>query len=105
MVSNQYTNILRYLQFSDAYVPTNKSSCLHDLLNKIQKILFYYIPDVNPSLDNPLLLFKGKLSFKIFIHKKWAQFGIVFFYQMHLQPRPKVTGHKQIFNIITIFLI
>ena len=80
MSRNRFDQILKYIRFSDSYVKTSKASRLFELNNEIHRICNVYTPDLNLSLDESLVLFKGRLGFKMFIRIKRARFGVKIFY-------------------------
>ena len=86
MPRNRYQTILRFLHFADnsQYDPNDpdrdrlyKVRPLVDLL--VSKFKAVYIPEKNISIDEELLLWKGRLVFKQYIPLKRARFGIKMF--------------------------
>jgi hypothetical protein len=73
---NRYLEILRFIRFSDPFSTTNKYSRVQDTLRLVHDTCALYIPTSSLSIDETLLLFKGRLSFRIFIRTKRARFGI-----------------------------
>lgn len=78
---NRYMEILRFIRFSDSSQsdPTNKYNRLAGLLEEVHKICSSFVPDKNLSIDETLLLFKGRLQIKCFIRIKRARFGVKLF--------------------------
>ena len=86
MPRNRYQTILRFLHFADnsQYDPNDpdrdrlyKVRPLVDLL--VSKFKIAYTPEKNISIDEELLLWKGRLVFKQYIPLKRARFGIKMF--------------------------
>jgi hypothetical protein len=75
---NRYLEILRFIRFSDPLQsdPAVKMSRVQDMLQIVHDICALYVPTAILSIDETLLLFKGRLSFKIFIRTKRARFGL-----------------------------
>ncbi|XP_069959392.1 piggyBac transposable element-derived protein 4-like [Cherax quadricarinatus] len=79
---NRFTLLLRMLHFSDRNTPNR-----NDLLYKIrelfmylkQKFSAYFYPFKNIVVNESLVLFKGRLSFKQYIPSKRNRFGIKLF--------------------------
>ena len=83
---NHYQTILRFLHFADnsQYDPNDanrdrlyKVRLLVD--NLVSKFKRTYIPGREISIDEELLLRKGRLVFKQYVPLKWAHFGIKMF--------------------------
>lgn len=81
MSRDRYLTILRYLRFSNPYNVDviAKHTRLQDFMDKFHDIVSIYIPSQDLSLDESLLLFKGRLHFKQFIRIKRSRFGIKMF--------------------------
>ena len=86
MPRNRYQTILRFLHFADntQYDPSDpdrnrlyKVRPIIDLL--VSKFKSIYIPEKNVSVDEELLLWKGRLVFRQHIPLKRARFGIKMF--------------------------
>ena len=82
MGRDRYSFILRYLRFSDPYEVDKsvKSTRLQDFFSEMFRLCSTFVADQELSLDESLLLFKGRLLFKMFIRIKRARFGIKIFY-------------------------
>ena len=78
---DRYIAILKFLPFSDPYhVDTdNKNTRVMDFLSLLEEIFSQYVPDQSLALDKSLILFKGRLSIKLFIRTKRARFGLKLF--------------------------
>ena len=78
---NRYIDILRYIRFSDPrnVRQENKNTRLEDLLNLCHQISATYLPGQDLSVDEALLLFKGRLQIKEFVRIKRARFGVKLF--------------------------
>ena len=78
---NRYIDILRYIRFSDPrnVRQENKNTRLEDLLNLCHQISATYLPGQDLSVDEALLLFKGRLQIKVFVRIKRARFGVKLF--------------------------
>ncbi|XP_072159136.1 piggyBac transposable element-derived protein 4-like [Bemisia tabaci] len=82
MSRNRFLAIVRFLHFSSNLDQTNG-----DRMFKIRSVLDYirakfkalYKPGQNICIDESLLLFKGRLSFKQYIKTKRARWGIKFY--------------------------
>lgn len=82
MGRDRYSNILRFLQFSDPTQPDAraKTKRLSDYDVIASHVCQKYTPEMELSLDESLLSFKGgRLNFKQFIRIKRARFGIKIF--------------------------
>ena len=86
MARNRYQTILRFLHFADnSQYDTSDPDC--DRLYKVRPIVDLlvskfkstYIPEKHISVDEELLLWKGRLVFKQYIPLKRARFGIKMF--------------------------
>ncbi|XP_023219038.1 piggyBac transposable element-derived protein 4-like [Centruroides sculpturatus] len=83
---NRFRNIKKNLHFisNDSYNPdTHPNPKLHkiwpiivDLNSKFSR---FYIPERDISIDESLLLYKGRLSWKQFIPQKRSRFGVKFY--------------------------
>lgn len=86
MPRNRFQSILQFLHFADNsnYDATDPN---HDRLYKVRPVIEYlvskfksnYIPEQHISIDEELLLWKGRLVFKQYIPLKRARFGIKMF--------------------------
>jgi hypothetical protein len=78
MPRDRYRLILRYLRFSDPHKVTagDRNSRIKELDAEMQEICQKYLPEVSLSLDESLMLHKGRLQFKMCIRTKRARFGI-----------------------------
>lgn len=81
MGRDRYSQILRFIRFSDPTEPEarDKSHRLRDFDIIAGDACLKYTPEAEVSLDESLLLFKGRLSFRQFIRIKRARFGIKLF--------------------------
>ena len=83
MSCNRFELIMKFFHFNDnsTYNPTEEN---RDSLHKVQPLIEalhercqkVYYPGQNLSVDELLVLFKGRLHFKLFIGTKRARFGI-----------------------------
>lgn len=65
---------------SDPYVDTdNKNTRVMDFLSLLEEICSQYVPDQSIALDESRILFKGRLSIKLFIRTKRARFVLKLF--------------------------
>ncbi len=79
MARNRFQLILRFLHFTD----NTRANC-GDRLWKVRPVLDYlvnkfqelYQPDVNISIDEGTLLFRGRLGFKVYNPQKPVRYGI-----------------------------
>lgn len=78
---DRYLEILRFIRFSNPYEADagNSASRLDGFLQKTKTICKAYHPGQSLAVDESLLLFKGRLSFKLFIRVKRSRFGIKLF--------------------------
>ena len=78
MPRDRFVSILKYLRFSDPHhtKPEDRHSRIADFETIFTKICLKFCPGQNLSCDESLLLFKGRLNFKMFIRTKRARFGI-----------------------------
>lgn len=86
MPRNSFQSILQFVHFADNtnYDANDRN---HDKLYKVRPVVEYlvskfksvYIPEEHISIDEELLLWKGKLSFRQYIPLKRARFGIKMF--------------------------
>ena len=74
---NRCIMILKFIRFSDpeAATPNDKMSRIQGILDCIHNICKQWNPQQDLSIDETLLLFKGRLSCKQFIRTKRARFG------------------------------
>ena len=87
MSRTRYQQILRYLHFVDNSTLTPRGQDGYNKLGKIQPLLNLilpkfqetYCPSRNLSVDETVVKFKGKLSWKQFIKDKPARFGLKLF--------------------------
>eukprot|EP00079_Xenopus_tropicalis_P036071 XP_017949842.1 PREDICTED: piggyBac transposable element-derived protein 4-like [Xenopus tropicalis] len=87
MSRNRYQLLLRFLHFNNnaTAVPPNEPG--HDRLHKLRPLINslserfaeMYTPSQNISVDESLLLFKGRLKFRQYIPSKRARYGIKFY--------------------------
>nr|XP_053636290.1 piggyBac transposable element-derived protein 4-like isoform X1 [Cherax quadricarinatus] len=79
---NRFILLLRMLHFSDKTRP-DRSDRLYKIRNVFmylkQKFSIYFYPFKNLVIDESLILFKGRLSFKQYIPSKRKRFGIKLF--------------------------
>ena len=75
---NRYIMILKFIRFNDpeAAEPNNKMSRIQGILDCLHNICKQWHPEQDLSIDETLLLFKGRLSCKQFIRIKRARFGV-----------------------------
>jgi len=86
MPRNRFQSILQFLHFADNS-QYNANDPNRDRLYKVRPVVQYlvskfnsiYIPEEHISIDEELLLWKGKLLFKQYIPLKRARFGIKMF--------------------------
>lgn len=86
MARNRFQSILQFLHFADNsnYDANDRNQ---DTLYKVRPVVEFlvskfksvYIPEEHVSMDEELLLWKGKLSFRQYIPLKRARFGIKMF--------------------------
>lgn len=81
MSRDRYLNILKFIRFSDPYLvdTTSPNSRIDMFLILVNDICKQYTPSKNLSIDESLLLHKGRLKFKMFIRTKRARFGMKLF--------------------------
>lgn len=81
MSRDRYQGILRYLHFSsDSGISSDRISKLRPVLDYlIEKFQAAYVPGEHISIDESLVAFKGRLSFKQYNRNKRARFGIKLF--------------------------
>ena len=81
MSRDRYTSILRHIRFSDPYDvdKTKKDTRLIGLMKILKETCEKYLPNNVLCIDESLLLFKGRIHFKIFIRSKRARFGVKVF--------------------------
>ncbi len=77
MSRDRYRQILKFLRFSNPYdVSSDKNSRISGMDKMCSEINKCFLPGKSLSLDESLLLHKGRLSFRMFIQTKRARFGI-----------------------------
>ena len=78
---DRYLAILRFLRFSNPYnaEENRPQTRLKDFLDEVKTICSVFRPGQSLAVDESLLLFKGRLSFKIFIRTKRSRFGVKLF--------------------------
>lgn len=85
MTEKRFSLIMKFLHFAN-----NEEQCAEETANPLKKIEILmkkliakfreaYIPDRDLSIDESLLMFKGRLGWKQYIPSKRARFGIKFF--------------------------
>ena len=86
MARNRFTEILKFLHFvDDSNYNANDSN--RDKLNEVEGVVEFlvdqfknvYIPTQHISIDEELLFWKGRLSFKQHIPSKRSRFGVKLF--------------------------
>ena len=86
MARNRFTEILKFLHFVDDS-NYNANDPNRDKLNEVEGVVEFlvdqfknvYIPTQHISIDEELLLWKGRLSFKQYIPSKRSRFGVKLF--------------------------
>ena len=86
MFRNRFQAIFQFLHFADNS-NYNLTAANRDKLYKVRPVVTYlvnkfksvYIPEKQTSIDEELLLWKGKHAFKQYIPLKRARFGIELF--------------------------
>ena len=76
---DRFLMILKFLRFSDPqiYSPENKYSRVSQLFDKINLInKTSYLPRRKLNIDESLMLWKGRLRFRVFIRTKRARYGL-----------------------------
>ena len=77
MKEERFLLLMRFLHFSDSTDKTNKLYKIESLLNMYKESFqASYIPSRNISIDESLLLWKGRLNWKMYIPTKRARFGM-----------------------------
>ena len=86
MSHNRFQTILEFLRFDDnsKYKPTDPNQ---DRLFKVRPLVKHlvtkfkeaYTPSKNISIDEELMVWKGRLQFKQYILNKHSRFGIKYF--------------------------
>ena len=79
---DRFLIILKFLRYSSypLFDPSNRISKIQPLLNFVKEVCQeIYIPEKNVSVDESLLLWKGRFLFKQYIPSKRARFGIKFY--------------------------
>lgn len=81
MSRNSYKRIHKFIRFSDPHtiVPGNRNTRICQLDELVMEITRAFLPGQTLSLDESLLLHKGRLVFKMFIRTKRSRFGIKIF--------------------------
>ncbi|KAM4807675.1 piggyBac transposable element-derived protein 4-like [Rhinophrynus dorsalis] len=87
MNRNRYQILLQFLHFNDNTTDLPRDHPLHDRLHKLRPLidslssLFakLYTPTQHISVDESLLLFKGRLVFRQYIPNKRSRYGIKFY--------------------------
>ena len=82
MSRDRYKGILKYLRFSDPYQvdPAKRNTRIEGIDKTCFEINKCYVPQDSLSLDETLLLHKGRLSFRMFIKSKRARFGVKIYF-------------------------
>ena len=77
----RYCILLKFLRFSNPYEvdSTKRSTRMNGIDDLMMEICSQFCPGQELSLDESLLLYKGRLNFKQFIRIKRARFGIKIF--------------------------
>ena len=84
MTKNHFEEITRFLHFNDSSTEPPRGNELHDRLYKVrpilntfnQKMLTLYKPKKNISVDEGMIAFKGRLSFRQYMPAKPTKYGI-----------------------------
>ena len=84
MTKNRYENISRFFHFSDSSVEPRRGEDSYDRLYKVRPILSHfnakiqelYKPGKNISVDEGMIGFKGRLSFRQYMPAKPTKYGI-----------------------------
>jgi hypothetical protein len=84
LTRNMFLHILRYLHFSDNQNATDNNDPNYDRLWKIRRIFGmlndadskYYAPTEHLTVDEVIVLYKGKVNFRQYTPKKHKRFGI-----------------------------
>ncbi|KAM9316151.1 piggyBac transposable element-derived protein 4-like [Gastrophryne carolinensis] len=87
MSRNRYEILLRFLHFNDNSTAIPRGEPGHDRLHKLRPLINslserfaeVYTPSQNLSIDESLLLFKGRIIFRQYIPSKRARYGIKFY--------------------------
>lgn len=81
MSRDRYIDILHYIRFSNPYdvEKENKATRLSYFMQKMKQLCAKYIPDDVLCIDESLVLFKGRIHFKMFIRTKRSRFGVKIF--------------------------
>lgn len=81
MPRDRYAEILRFIRFSNPHevVQGDKSARMKGIDQEVENLCSQWKPDAALSLDESLLLYKGRLHFKQFIRIKRSRFGIKIF--------------------------
>ncbi|KAM9296217.1 piggyBac transposable element-derived protein 4-like [Gastrophryne carolinensis] len=102
MSRNRYEILLRFLHFNDNTTAIPRGQPGHDRLHKLRPLINslserfaeVYTPSQNLSIDESLLLFKGRIIFRQYIPSKRARYGIKFY-----KLCDSVTGYTKFFRI------
>jgi len=73
MSRDRCKKIMKFLRFSNPYVSSDKNSRISDMDKICLEINKCFLPGKSLSLDESLLLHKGRLSFRMFIQTKRAR--------------------------------
>ena len=77
MSQNRFSSILRFLHFTSTEVLNDKLHKIRPIFNHLtSKFKENYTPGENVTVDESLMLWKGRLGWKQFIRTKRARFGI-----------------------------
>lgn len=78
MSRDRFLSILRYIRFSSPHDVdrVDRNSRVSGILDLVNAICLKFVPSQRLSLDETLLLHKGRLQFRMFIRTKRARFGI-----------------------------
>lgn len=77
MARNRFQVILRALRFYDTNIPVTKKEKIDYIVkNCVKNFQTYYSPGKHLSIDEALLGFKGRLSYRQYIPLKRSRFGI-----------------------------
>ncbi|XP_064649987.1 piggyBac transposable element-derived protein 4-like [Lineus longissimus] len=87
MLRNRYQIILKFFHLNDNDTALPRDNPDYDRLHKLRPFIDHmfekfqtpYVPGQHMSLDEAMVLWKGQLSFKQFIHSKRTRFGIKVF--------------------------
>ena len=80
MSRDRYRQIMKFLRFSNPYnVSSDKNSRISDMDKICLEINKCFLPGKSLSLDESLLLHKGRLSFRMFIQTKRVRLDWIIF--------------------------